>query len=197
MSSKNHSATATGAWGRRRNANVLTGLKALAMMAVCPIFVLFLAATIDFHDGSILIATQDATTDGWLQGISTRSAFQINLAIIVYMILQAVLYRYLPGPRHTGQLTPAGHLLEYKTNGLLACFITCGLYGLAVGTGIIKASFIATNWSSFILALNLWGLLVTLAVYLRALFAPTYPQDRICSGQSHLRSLEASKSNCP
>jgi len=171
-------------WGRRRNANSLTGLKSLAMMLVCPIFTLTLWMTMEFHGGAISATLRAVRSHDAFRNISIRSTIQVHVAIAMWIALQACLYRLLPGSRHVGQLTPAGHLLEYKTNGLLACFISCCLFGLLAITGHMRASFIATNWGSFLAALNVWGLVVTVLLYAKARVAPTHPQDDVFTGMS-------------
>ena len=153
-------------------------------MLVCPIFTLTLWMTMEFHDGAISATLQAVRSHEALGDISIKSTVQAHVAIAMWIALQACLYKWLPGSRHVGQPTPAGHLLEYKTNGLLACFTSCFLFGLLVITGQMKASFIATNWGSFIAALNVWGLVVTGLLYAKARVAPTHPQDDVFTGMS-------------
>ena len=144
----------------------------------------------EFYGGAISATVGAVGSRSTLWTISTGSTFQVHIAIAMWIALQACLYMLLPGSRHVGQLTPAGHLLEYKTNGLLACFISCCLFGLLVITDHMKASFIATNWVSFLAALNVWGLLVTGVLYAKARIAPTTPQDDVFTGVSPRISLD-------
>jgi len=144
----------------------------------------------EFHGAAISATLRAVKSHHALGDISIRSTVQVHIAIAIWIALQACLYRLLPGSRHTGQLTPAGHLLEYKTNGLLACFITFCLFGWLVIMGQMKASFIATNWGSFLAALNVWGLVVTGLLYVKARIAPTHPQDNVFTGMSYRVSLD-------
>ena len=153
-------------------------------MLLAPLLILMLWMTLEFYDGAIFHTVQAAARYDTMWSIGPKPTFEVHMTIASWMILQAILYKFLPGSFHTGQLTPAGNLLEYKTNGLLACFISCTLFGAAVVTGQMKASFIATHWGSFLAALNVWGMVVTAAAYAKARLAPTHPRDQVLSGKS-------------
>lgn len=169
-------------WGRRRTASCSTGFKALLMMLVCPMFVLLLSVSVESYHGAVWNALQSLATPNTLRKLFVLPEWHMHVVIAGYMLLQAILYKYLPGSYHSGQLTPAGHLLEYKTNGLLACIVTCTLFALAGVTGMVRASFMASHWSSLLSVLNAWGLLITVAVYVKARLAPTHPRDRVFTG---------------
>ena len=182
------------AWGRRKNAGVLTGLKAIAMMMCAPLGTLLLAKAIEQHDGALIWALQSVpnTSAGWTDNF--RPTWQMHSFIAAYTAIQAIMYRHLPGPSHDGQRTPAGHLLRYKTNGFLAFLLSCSLLAAADLTGCMKASFIASHWASLLACLNIWGLVLTLFVYVKARLFPTHPQDRVFSGkcsQAHASCADA------
>ena len=170
------------AWGRRKDAGVFTGLKASAMMMAAPLGTLLLAKSIEQHKGALLgtLRAVRNTDAGWTD--SFQPTWQMHSFIAAYMAIQAIMYRYLPGPSHDGQRTPAGHLLRYKTNGFLALLLSCSLLAVADLTGYMKASFIASHWGSLLACLNIWGIVLTLLVYAKARLSPTHPQDRVFSG---------------
>jgi 7-dehydrocholesterol reductase len=104
-------------------------------------------------------------------------------AVVCWIGLQALLFRYLPGEVRPGQYTPAGHLLTYRLNGLFAWIVTHVLYfGLGV-TGVLDPAFISRNWSSLIAALNVVGLAVSICAFAKAYLSSTHPNDRKFSGK--------------
>ena len=104
------------------------------------------------------------------------------LAVICWVGLQALLFRYLPGDTHKGQLTPAGYLLSYRINGLSAWIITHVLYIVLSLVGVLDPGFIPRNWSSLIGAMNLAGYAISTFAFVKAYIMPTHPEDRKFSG---------------
>ncbi|KAJ5828071.1 uncharacterized protein N7525_006324 [Penicillium rubens] len=103
-------------------------------------------------------------------------------AIIFWLAFQAVLYHYLPGPTNTGQRTPAGHLLTYRMNGLLAWVITHVAFIALCYLDLLDPAFIPRNWEGMFAAMNLAGFGLSLLAYLKAYLMPTHPEDRKFSG---------------
>jgi 7-dehydrocholesterol reductase len=104
-------------------------------------------------------------------------------AVFCWVTLQALLFCYLPGKVHTGQYTPAGHLLSYRINGLSAWVVTHVLYIVLSWADILDPGFIPRNWSSLIGAMNLAGFLISTFAYIKAYVMPTHADDRKFSGQ--------------
>lgn len=104
------------------------------------------------------------------------------LAVICWVGLQALLFRYLPGDTHKGQLTPAGYLLSYRINGLSAWIITHVLYIVLSLVGVLDPGFIPRNWNSLIGAMNLAGYVISTFAFIKAYMMPTHPEDRKFSG---------------
>jgi 7-dehydrocholesterol reductase len=67
---------------------------------------------------------------------------KVNFSYAGWLALQVALYRFLPSKISTGQLTPSGNLLQYRTNGLFAWIVTHGLFMLSVLCGLFDASII-------------------------------------------------------
>ncbi|RSL82207.1 hypothetical protein CEP51_005305 [Fusarium floridanum] len=106
------------------------------------------------------------------------------LAVICWVGLQALLFRYLPGDTHKGQLTPAGYILSYRINGLSAWITTHVLYIALSLAGVLDPGFIPRNWSSLIGAMNLAGYVISAFAFVKAYAMPTHPEDRKFSGSS-------------
>ncbi|KAH8797621.1 ergosterol biosynthesis ERG4/ERG24 [Xylogone sp. PMI_703] len=100
----------------------------------------------------------------------------------VWILAQSALYNYLPAPLSTGQLTPAGHLLQYHTNGLGAWAVTHIALASGVFFRLIDPAWIAKNWPDLLVAANSYGFLLTVLVYIKAYVAPTHAKDRKFSG---------------
>ncbi|KAK0643163.1 ergosterol biosynthesis ERG4/ERG24 [Cercophora newfieldiana] len=97
---------------------------------------------------------------------------------------QALLFQYLPGKIRTGQVTPAGHILAYRMNGLSAWFVTHLVWIALCWLGILDPAFIPRNWSGLVAAMNLGGVLVAAFAFVKAYASPTHPDDRKFSGSS-------------
>lgn len=107
-------------------------------------------------------------------------AFEMYAA---WVLFQAALYHFLPSRLSTGQLTPAGYLLQYHTNGLLAWVATHVVVVLAVYFGVIDPAWMAKNWAGLLVAANAYGFLVSGFAYGKAYLAPTHARDRKFSGK--------------
>jgi hypothetical protein len=65
-----------------------------------------------------------------------------------WLLLQFLLYSYMPGPRDVGQPTPAGYTLKYVVNGW-NCWWLCHIAAIAVFyylTGFQAALVVSKNW---------------------------------------------------
>lgn len=67
---------------------------------------------------------------------------KVGFSYAGWLALQAAFYRLLPSKISTGQLTPSGKILQYRTNGLLAWVITHELYLFPVLCGWLDPSII-------------------------------------------------------
>lgn len=183
MTGKQELSTVKGSdWGRRRHASTSTGFRAVAMMLLCPILTLLLTITTEKHQGNLLHILDVKSIYEYWEDMSHEKLFQIHKIIACYLVFQGILYKFCPGSYHTGQHTPGGHLLQYKTNGLAAFAMTYTCFWLGHAGGVFNASYIATNFSTFITALNIWGLVLTVAIYAKARISPTTVDDRIFTG---------------
>ncbi|KAK1974613.1 ergosterol biosynthesis ERG4/ERG24 family protein [Colletotrichum cereale] len=118
---------------------------------------------------------QGALRTLWAYG--PRCSLRATAAYACWIALQMVLYVSLPGPVHMGQETPAGHILDYRTNGLNAWLFTYTLLAVLSWADIIDLSFVAENWSGWFAATNIMGFAVSTMAYVKAKYAPTHPDD--------------------
>jgi len=99
-----------------------------------------------------------------------------------WYIFQVILYIYLPGNIGYGQLTPGGHKLKYKTNGLNAWIVTHLVFLLGVWLGKINGSIIYDRFPQLVVIVTILGYALAVFAYLKAIYFPTHPDDCKWSG---------------
>lgn len=162
----------------------------LSILAAIPLFVAPLITasfliTISQFEGSLSRFVTIGFEKGFLEVIKAhgpRLSLKSTLAYACYVVLQAVLFQFLPGPINTGQRTPAGYLLTYRTNGLCAWVITHAIYALLCWFGFLDPEFVIRNWSGIFMAMNLFGYLAAVFAHGKAYWRPSHPEDRRFSG---------------
>lgn len=177
-----------GAWGRRTTASMHNSVGAALMVIICPIWAFFNWITLEHFQGSLnsTLAAVVSITDrsGSLRHFP-RPSWTSVVGYAGWLLLQALLYRLLPGKTCTGQRTPAGHLLRYKTNGLMAWTVTHVLFAFAVYQGWLDPAFIAKNWQGLLIVTNIYGFVLAGLAQVKGYWMPSYPDDRKLSGKSH------------
>jgi 7-dehydrocholesterol reductase len=173
-------------WGRSRTGSLKTSLQCAGIMVLCPTLVIFTWIALENFNGSLLLALSTLLSLGPCD-FAVRYAPPVSLKAFAgytaWLVFQAILYTFLPSKLSTGQLTPAGHLLEYYTNGLLAWIVTHGIFGAAVFSGTIDPAIIANNWPGLLVATNIYGFILSTLAYLKAYHSPSHCGDRKFSGQ--------------
>jgi 7-dehydrocholesterol reductase len=109
--------------------------------------------------------------------------FKVGLGYGAWILVQAALYQFLPSKVSSGQLTPAGNLLNYRTNGLLAWIITHVLFVMLAISGYLDPAILAKHWEPLLVAANVFGFLLTGLAYAKAHLSPTHEKDRKFSGE--------------
>ncbi|KAK2793751.1 hypothetical protein FQN52_000703 [Onygenales sp. PD_12] len=175
-------------WGRRTDAPRIQGIMSLGIMVACPLFTLFWYIALQNFDASLLSALFALWDEGFVDFFRQYSPCPNRDIVFVYgawVLFQAVLYTFLPGKICEGQPTPAGNVLKYKTNGLLASFVTVFFFAvLGLRSGGLSLAFVAEHWGSFVAIFNIYGLFLTAAFYLKAHIAPSHLEDRKFSGSA-------------
>nr|CAG8584515.1 14581_t:CDS:10 [Entrophospora candida] len=115
-------------WGRDKDITYITVLCSAIIIICCPILVsLFWTICTHyqcsfyepFHLFVMIEFSKESFNDYFLQKLPSFSweGLQIYFG---WLIFQGLLYAFLPAKIGYGQQTPAGHILPYKVNGLLA-----------------------------------------------------------------------------
>lgn len=172
-------------WGRWGGGSWLSAAGCALIITLCPLLVIFLWIALEHFQGSLAAALSACWSEGAIS-LTLRLAPRVNIhtcaGYVIWLSLQATLFTFLPGQISLGQLTPAGSLLKYKTNGLSAWWVTHILAIGAVATGFLNSAILAVHWESILVAANMYGILLPIFCYLKAYLAPTYPKDRKFSG---------------
>jgi 7-dehydrocholesterol reductase len=172
-------------WGRRSKATWTASLGALFIIVFVVCWVGTNWVALEYYGGSLRSVAQAALKQGLVSFTiqhAARPTMRASIGYLTWVIFQAFLYSYLPGKLSYGQLTPAGNLLQYTTNGLLAWTITHVAFAVATFTGIIDPAIIAKNWEGLLVAVNIYGLLLAAFCQIKAYVAPSHPQDRKFTG---------------
>lgn len=173
-------------WGRRHHhGSWLHALGCASIMILSPLLVIFYWVALSSFHGSLTSTWQAMWAAGpvsffWNQ--APKEDYRVHLCYIGWLLYQAGLYQFLPGKLSVGQLTRAGHLLKYRTNGLFAWFLSHLLFGAWVLHGCVDPAIIARHWEPLLITANIYGFVVTGFTYLKAHISPTHEGDRKFSG---------------
>ena len=175
-------------WGRRAHASWTQTLGALFIITACPIWIITNWIALEYYGGSLQAMIQSLFKLGLTQFAdlhAPRHSIPATSGYLAWVSFQAFLYSKLPGPSSKGQLTPAGNLLSYTTNGLLAWSLTHASFAAASVIGAINPSIIARHWEGLLIAVNLYGIVLALFAQVKAYIDPSHSEDRKFSG-SHI-----------
>jgi 7-dehydrocholesterol reductase len=172
-------------WGRRSKASWTASLGALLIVTLCPVWLITNWIALEYYGGSLRAVAQAALKQGIVEFAvhhAPQATFQATAGYLAWVLFQAFLYSSLPGPLCYGQMTPAGNLLKYTTNGLLAWSVTHAIYGATSLAGLLDPAIIAKNWEALLVVVNAYGLLLAAFAQVKAYVAPSHPLDRKFSG---------------
>ncbi|KAF9934330.1 7-dehydrocholesterol reductase [Linnemannia zychae] len=178
-------------WGRERHVSFGTLLISLGILVLSPVWVMytFISCTgyqcalsgpvLEIYNAPDHLA---AFKIFLARELPTVSPYAFRL-FFTWLALQAFLYTFLPAKIGYGQRTPAGHLLPYKVNGLLAWIVSHAIYAAGgLYFGWWKLSIIHDNWGGLLIAANTYGYFLTFFSYIKAHFFPSHAADRKFSG---------------
>lgn len=181
------------AWGRTTSLDWFTYLGWTSIMLFCPFLCLYFWLVCDSYQcdlsAPVVLLSKAGFTSAAFQKVlvdhlptPSVGAFQLYFG---WLVFQGLLYTYLPGKIGYGQQTPAGHILAYNVNGLMAWVVTHAVF-VAGGFyfGWFSPTIIYDNWGGLFIAANVYGYFLTAFSYIKALYFPTHPEDRKFSGSA-------------
>jgi 7-dehydrocholesterol reductase len=155
-------------------------------MILCPLLVIYYWIALSFFNGSLLATTAIMWEMGplaFFRWFAPRPDWRVSFSYGGWLACQAAMYRFLSSKISMGQLTPAGNLLEYRTNGLSAWLATHVVFAVCVLYGPVDPAIIAKNWEALLVAANVYGFLLSGVAYIKAHLCPTYEGDCKFSGK--------------
>lgn len=164
-------------WGRNDSPTTMTVILSAGVMFLSPLVVIAAWNICHKHSGNALEFITSIQSSG-VSSIWPKFSLDSLLLYAGWLAFQALLYQFLPAPLAYGQETPAGHVLPYRVNGLLA-WVLCnaGFPLLALGLGLFPLSIIADHWDGLLVATNFYAFLLVAVTYVKALVAPSHPND--------------------
>src|SRR5438045_609390 len=158
-------------WGRSHRTSMSTAIHSAGIMLLCPVLVIFTWIALEFFSSSLLTAGAELFSIGPWQ-FTARYMPTVSSSTLTgytaWLLFQAALYTSLPSRLSTGQLTPAGYLLKYYTNGLLAWTVSHLVAFALVVSGVVNPTVIADNWAGLLVAANVYGFLLSAFAYFKA-----------------------------
>ena len=152
----------------------------LCLMLFCPPLVMLIWYTNVFLDGSILNLSDLFVKQGVFSVIyqiwapvffGTGFAWKI---IAIFIAIELILMRVLPGKTVEGPVTPKGHIPIYKANGVLAYVCTLGLfYVCSFQLKLFSPGLIYDHFGELLGALNCFSLLFCLLLYFKGRYKPS------------------------
>lgn len=184
-------------WGRASTVGFKTWLGCLSIMLFTPLLVVYFYVAA-FHFNCSLLAPLEFIFAGGLNSTSileflpsiTFGACAIFLVWVSFQAILAILpdfmHKLIPsyqGGTVSGAITPAGNCLPYKINGLQAWVISHILFiSLSFGLGVFSPTIIFDHLGPFLWVTNIAGFSLGIFAYVKALYFPSFPQDRKFSG---------------
>ncbi len=94
--------------------------------------------------------------------------------VALFIAVELLLMRILPGKRVQGPITPKGHIPVYKANGILAFLCTVGLFLLcSLQWNLFSPGIIYDHLGELLGTLNCFSLLFCLFLYLKGRYTPS------------------------
>ena len=174
-------------WGRSSvRRSWLRSTLAASPVVLVPLATLTVFITLAEFDGCLSSFLAQGLDEGFVNlaiKYGPRPTYASSLAVFGWVLFQAALYQFLPGPICSGQRTPAGHLLSYRLNGLGAWIVTHVGWAVLSWYGVIDPGFIPRHWGGLVAISNMSGLLISAFAYVKAHLFPTHPDDCRFSGE--------------
>ncbi|HLB56747.1 MAG TPA: 7-dehydrocholesterol reductase [Coxiellaceae bacterium] len=152
----------------------------LFLMITCPPAVILAWYINTNMQGSLLNFAHIALQNGIMNTIwqiwqpvffGTHIAWKI---ILIFMAIQLLLMRIVPGKTVTGPETANGNIPVYKDNGFLCFIITLALFYLGTEIfHIFSATIVYDNFAGILGSLNIFSLIFCLILYYKGRFKPS------------------------
>ena len=93
--------------------------------------------------------------------------------ILVWIVIQWALLRFLPGKKFYGPFSPNGTRPEYRQNGILAWLVTHGvIFGILYPAGFLSMAKFYDTYGSLLVTLNIGAFLFCIILYIKGRVFP-------------------------
>ncbi|KAJ9637197.1 hypothetical protein H2199_007483 [Coniosporium tulheliwenetii] len=171
-------------WSRNTRSSWVLSVGCVMVIITCPFLVHMTWIALEYFDSSLSRAIGTMLEMGPVPFFIEYTAVPTKQEILGYglwLVFQGTLYAYLPG-RSKGRPTPAGHVLDYHTNGFLAWLITTSLFIAGIFFNVIDPTILVNHWGGLVTILNVYGFILATVAYLKARFASSHPKDNVHLG---------------
>ncbi|KAG9449236.1 hypothetical protein H6P81_009201 [Aristolochia fimbriata] len=154
---------------------LLTYVSMLALLTLCPPFVILLWYTMVHADGSVAITAEYLKQHG-LEGLKTiwpKPSLIAWKIIACFAAFEAILQLALPGQRVEGPISPAGNRPVYKANGLQAYAVTLITYFALWWFGIFNPAIVYDHLGEIFSALIIGSFIFCIFLYIKGHVVPS------------------------
>lgn len=164
---------------------VLNEAISFTLITTSPLFCFFCYIAYSDFDSSLVDATVELLSHGPVAFFSHHLPRVSSKAIAYYLLwvlFQAVLYRFLPGPLHFGPRTCGGRRLPYKLNGLFAWIVTVSAASAISYGGFADPALIAKHWGELVVAATMYSAFMIFIFYIKARTWPDNQGETLLTG---------------
>ncbi|KMZ69960.1 7-dehydrocholesterol reductase [Zostera marina] len=154
---------------------IVTYSSVIALLLLCPPFVIFVWYTMVLADGSVLLTIDHFKEYGY-QGFMNKLpqpsliAFKI---IACFAVFEAALQLALPGKTVQGPVSPAGNIPIYKANGMAAYLVTIITYISLWWFGVFNPAIVYDHLGSIFSSLLVGSFFFCILLHIKGHMAPS------------------------
>lgn len=170
----------------KNNDIVFDEVTSFVLITTSPLLLLFYWITYHYFDASITSAASELLSNNPLDFFFSRIPQLTRASVLAYslwVIVQALLYVYVPGQLHIAPRTPGGRQLRYKLNGLRSWILSVGGATMLCYNGILDPAFIAIHWGDLLMTANAYCLILVLTFWIKARIRPDHQGDTLITGE--------------
>ncbi|OAA47985.1 7-dehydrocholesterol reductase [Cordyceps fumosorosea ARSEF 2679] len=169
-----------------RAAVILNEATSFLLVTTSPLFCFFCLIAYSDFASSLYTAAAELLYRGPVTFFSSylpRTSARALAGYATWILFQALLYRFLPGPVRLGPRTCGGRRLLYRLNGLAAWATTVAAAVLAAYGGYVDPAVIAKNWGELFVAASMYCALLVTVFYVKARAWPDSRGETLLTGQ--------------
>jgi 7-dehydrocholesterol reductase len=164
---------------------VVNEFVSLQLIASSPLVDWFVSISYDDFDSSLYSASEALLSEPFsffTSRLPTVTATSIA-AYLAWVVFQALLYVFVPGPLHQAPRTPGGRRLLYRLNGFRAWALTLALAACVCYAGLVDPALIAKHWTATLATAVLYSSALIGIFWVKARVAPDDKGDTLLTGK--------------